>query len=132
METKSGYTIMIIDDDLDTVNLLRLVFQRNGFRVFTATNWEEVIDRLRMVDNIKAHIDLIILDLMMPDKSGFEVMLSLRVILHPVPPVVILSAKTGVDDMVKASDMGAAKYLTKPTTKERLLATVNDLLGLKK
>lgn len=125
----SASRILVIDDDLDTVNLLRLVLQRAGYRVTTATAWEEVVDRLKLAEEYKEQFDLVILDIMMPGRSGFEVMLVLQVVLHPMPPVIFLSAKCGMDDMVKASEMGAAKYLTKPTTPDKLLAAVEDVLS---
>lgn len=125
----SASRILVIDDDLDTVNLLRLVLQRAGYRVTTATAWEEVVDRLKLAEEYKEQFDLVILDIMMPGRSGFEVMLVLQVVLHPMPPVIFLSAKCGMDDMVRASEMGAAKYLTKPTTPDKLLAAVEDVLS---
>jgi pilus assembly protein CpaE len=125
----SASRILVIDDDLDTVNLLRLVLQRAGYRVSTATAWEEVVDRLKLAEEYKEQFDLVILDIMMPGRSGFEVMLVLQVVLHPMPPVIFLSAKCGMDDMVRASEMGAAKYLTKPTTPDKLLAAVEDVLS---
>lgn len=125
----TGQKILVVDDDLDTVNLLRLVLQRAGFRVSTATSWEEIIDRVKVAEEYHDTFDLILLDVMMPGRSGFEVMLVLQVVLHPVPPVIFLSAKCGMDDMVKASEMGAAKYLTKPTTPDKLLVAVNEVLS---
>ncbi len=121
-------TIMIIDDDLETVGLLRLVLQRAGYSVTTATRWDEITDRLKILSQQKQNVDLIILDIMMPEKSGFDVYRSLEVILYPMPPVIFLSAKCMVDDMVKASELGAAKYLVKPTTPDKLLKTVQEVL----
>lgn len=121
-------TILIVDDDLETVGLVRLVLQRAGYSVCTATCWEEVTDRLKMLEQQKQPIDLIVLDIMMPERSGFDIYRSLEVILHPMPPVIFLSAKCMLDDMVKARDLGAAKYLVKPTTPQKLLATVEEVL----
>ncbi len=127
--TSSSPRILVIDDDLDTVNLLRLVLQKAGYRVTTATTWEEIVDRLRMSEEYKESYDLVLLDIMMPVRSGYDVMLVLQVVLHPVPPVIFLSAKCGIDDMVKASELGAAKYLTKPTTPAKLLTAVEGVLS---
>jgi two-component system OmpR family response regulator len=124
----TGARILIIDDDLDTLTLLRITLQRKGYRVHSASSWDEVIDRLRILENNHEIVDLVILDIMMPERSGFEVYISLQVVLHPVPPIIFLTAKTSIDDMVKASDMGAFKYLTKPTTKDKLLAAVEEAL----
>jgi DNA-binding response OmpR family regulator len=121
--------IMVVDDDLDTVNLLRLVLQRANYKVITASSMDEVIDRVKMTEQYHETIDLVILDIMMPIRSGFDVFLTLQVILHPMPPVIFLSAKTKVDDMIRASDLGAAKYLVKPTTPEKLLEAVRSVLN---
>ena len=124
----TGARILIIDDDLDTLSLLRITLQPKGYRIYSASNWDEVIDRLRIMENNHETVDLVILDIMMPERSGFEVYISLQVVLHPVPPIIFLTAKTSIDDMVKASDMGAFKYLTKPTTKDKLLTAVGEAL----
>lgn len=121
--------ILVVDDDLDTLGLIRMVFQRAGHDVSTATCWEEVADRINLAKQTGNLFDLIILDLMMPERSGFDVLDSLKVVLEKVPPVIILSAKYTVDDMVKASDMGVAKYLVKPTTPEKLLDAVQMVLS---
>jgi DNA-binding response OmpR family regulator len=57
---------MVVDDDLDTVNLLRLVLQRAGYKVITASSLDEVIDRVKMAEQYHENIDLVILDIMMP------------------------------------------------------------------
>jgi DNA-binding response OmpR family regulator len=122
-------TILVVDDDLETVGLLRIVLQRAGYTVVTATRWDEVTDRLQILNQQGQTIDLIILDIMMPDLNGFDLYRSLEVVLYPMPPVIFLSAKCMLEDMVKASDLGAAKYLTKPTTPEKLLKTVQEVLN---
>jgi DNA-binding response OmpR family regulator len=120
--------VLVIDDDLDTVNMLRLVLQSSGYEVTTSTSWDEVSDRLLLAERERKTFDLIILDIMMPVRSGFDIYNSIEVVLHPMPPVIFLSAKSSIETMVKASDMGAAKFLTKPTTPDKLLATVRDVL----
>jgi DNA-binding response OmpR family regulator len=122
-------TILVVDDDLETVGLLRIVLQRAGYTVVTATRWDEVTDRLQILNQQGQTIDLIILDIMMPDLNGFDLYRSLEVVLYPMPPVIFLSAKCMLEDMVKASDLGAAKYLTKPTTPDKLLKTVQEVLN---
>jgi two-component system, OmpR family, response regulator len=121
--------ILVVDDDMDTIDLLRLTLQRKGFRIITATSWDEVMDRIVMAEREKDPIHAIILDIMMPSRSGFEMMLSLKVVLKPMPPVIFLSAKCTIDDMVKASDLGAVKYLVKPTTPDKLLEALESALG---
>lgn len=126
--SRQARKILIVDDDLDTVGLLRLVLQRRGYEVSTATCWDEIADRLRLVDAEKRAFDLIILDVMMPERSGFDIFNALLVALHPMPPVIFLSAKSSVETMVKAQEIGAAKYLVKPTTPDKLIAAVESVL----
>ncbi len=124
--------ILVIDDEVDTTNLVSLVLKRAGYKVYSATDWDGILTWLKMCEDTKETVDLVILDIMMPERSGFDVMLVLKVVLHPVPPIIFLTAKIGMDDMVKASEMGAAKYLTKPTTPEKLILAVREVLSKKK
>ena len=125
---RQAHKLLIVDDDLDTVGLLRLVLQRRGYEVSTATCWDEIADRLRLVDAEKRAFDLIILDVMMPERSGFDIFNALLVAMHPMPPVIFLSAKSSVETMVKAQEIGAAKYLVKPTTPDKLITAVETVL----
>ena len=124
----SNPSILIIDDDLDTLTLLRTVLRKGGYEVNTASCWSEVTDRLNMAMNNHQTFDLIILDLMMPERSGFDMLNSFKVIIEHLPPVIILSAKYSVQDMVMASEMGASKYLVKPTKPAKLLETVREVI----
>jgi DNA-binding response OmpR family regulator len=121
--------ILVIDDEIDTTNLISLVLRRAGYKVYSATDWDGILKLLHHYEETREDIDLVILDIMMPERSGFDVMLILQVVMHPVPPVIFLTAKIGMDDMVKASDMGAAKYLTKPTTPDKLVMVVKEVLA---
>jgi two-component system OmpR family response regulator len=125
---RPGSRILIVDDDLDTIGLMRAVLQHAGYRVTTAASWEESIDRVKLAERENDRFDLIILDIMMPYRSGYDVYMTLQVVLHPMPPVIFLSAKCTIDDMVRASELGAAKYLVKPTTREKLLETIQTVL----
>jgi DNA-binding response OmpR family regulator len=120
--------ILTIDDDLDTVGLIRMVLKRAGFEVSTASRWEEVQERIAQAKEDRQPYDLIILDIMMPDKSGFDIFRSLQSTLDRMPPVIFLSAKYSMEDMILASDLGAAKYLVKPTTPDKLLEAVRFVL----
>jgi DNA-binding response OmpR family regulator len=120
--------ILTVDDDLDTVGLIRMVLKRAGFEVSTASRWEEVQERIAQAKENRQPYDLIILDIMMPDRSGFDIFRSLQSILDRMPPVIFLSAKYSMEDMIVASDLGAAKYLVKPTTPDKLLEAVRYVL----
>jgi DNA-binding response OmpR family regulator len=120
--------ILTIDDDLDTLGLIRMVLKRAGFEVVTASRWEEVLERVTQAKDNRQPYDLIILDIMMPDRSGFDMYRSLETLLERMPPVIFLSAKYSMEDMLRASDLGAAKYLVKPTTPDKLLEAVRYVL----
>lgn len=120
--------ILSIDDDLDTLGLIRMVLKRAGYEVTTASRWEEIKERVTVAKDNRQPFDLIILDIMMPERSGFDIFRSLEAILERMPPVIFLSAKYSMEDMLRASDMGAAKYLVKPTTPDKLLESVRAVL----
>ena len=120
--------ILTIDDDLDTLGLIRMVLKRAGYEVATASRWDEVKERVTAAKESRQPYDLIILDIMMPERSGFDIFTSLQAMLERMPPVIFLSAKSAMEDMLRASDLGAAKYLVKPTTPDKLLEAVSSVL----
>jgi DNA-binding response OmpR family regulator len=122
------YHILVIDDNAKTLEVLRLALERAGFRVSTADSWESVEEKVKLGYRIKDSFDLVVLDLMIPGRSGFDILKSLQVVLVPMPPVVVLSAITDVKKKVEARDLGVAKYLTKPTTPDRLVKAIRDVL----
>lgn len=122
------YHVLIIDDNETTLNALQLALERAGFKVSTADSWEEVEEKVRISYRVDDPFDVIVLDLMIPKRSGFDILRSLQVVLAPMPPVVVLSAITDVNKKLEAKDMGVAKYLTKPTTPERLVKSIRDVL----
>ncbi len=122
------YHILVIDDNAKTLDVLRLSLERSGFRVSTANSWETVEDKIKIGYRIKDPYDLIVLDLMIPERSGFDILKTLHVILVPMPPVIVLSAITDVKKKIQARNMGVAKYLTKPTTPDKLVKAIRDVL----
>lgn len=124
----SKYHVFVIDDNETTLNALQLALERAGFKVTTAASWEEVEEEVRVSYKGDTPFDVVVLDLMIPKRSGFDILRSLQVVLSPMPPVVVLSAITDVNKKLEAKDMGVAKYLTKPTTPERLVKTIRDVL----
>jgi DNA-binding response OmpR family regulator len=120
--------ILVIDDDRDTLQLLKLALHRAGYSVLLAANGEEVQQCVQANYEQDKPIDLIVLDLMMPEQSGFDILRSLHVVLVPLPPVIMLTAITGMQQRLEARDLGAAKYLTKPTTPKLLVETIQEVL----
>ncbi|MCI0520107.1 MAG: response regulator [Chloroflexi bacterium] len=116
--------ILIVDDDLDTLRLVGLMLQRQGYDVRAANNG---IQALSMA---QAELpDLILLDVMMPDMDGYEVARRLR--SDPTTadvPIIMFTAKTQVDDKVAGFEAGADDYLTKPTQPRELFAHMRAVL----
>ena len=117
--------ILIVDDDLDTLRLVGLMLQRQGYQISAATNGQQGLDKAFEEDP-----DLILLDVMMPDMDGYEVTRRLR--QNPATsntPILMFTAKTQLDDKVVGFEVGANDYLTKPTHPSELQARVKTLLG---
>jgi CheY-like chemotaxis protein len=117
--------ILIVDDDLDTLRLVGLMLQHQGYRINAANSG---IQAIAMAQTDKP--DLILLDIMMPEMDGFEVARKLRA--DPSTnsiPIIMFTAKTQVDDKVEGFEAGADDYLTKPTQPRELFAHVKAVLA---
>jgi DNA-binding response OmpR family regulator len=117
-------TILIVEDDPIAANLLQLILGRQGYRSLTAFDGLEGLKMAR-----SEHIDLILLDLMLPGIDGFEVLTRLRADPRTAEiPVMIVSVKSQLTDRRTAAKVGADAYLTKPYAVEEMVAKVNSLL----
>ncbi len=117
--------ILIIDDDVDTLRLVGLMLQRQGYQISAATNGEQGLAKA-----LEERPDIILLDVMMPDMDGYEVTRRLR--KNPTTqttPILMFTAKNQLDDKVTGFEVGADDYLTKPTHPTELQAHVKALLG---
>ncbi len=117
--------ILIIDDDVDTLRLVGLMLQRQGYEISAASNGSQGLAKA-----LEERPDLILLDVMMPDMDGYEVARRLR--KNPVTltvPILMFTAKTQLDDKVTGFEVGADDYLTKPTHPTELQAHVKALLA---
>ena len=117
--------ILIIDDDVDTLRLVGLMLQRQGYEISAASNGSQGLTKA-----LEERPDLILLDVMMPDMDGYEVTRRLR--KNPVTaaiPIMMFTAKTRLDDKVTGFEVGADDYLTKPTHPTELQAHVKALLA---
>jgi len=116
--------VMCVDDDGLFLRSLARVIRRQGYRVLTYTEPEIALEELPLVKP-----DLVILDVLMPGLSGFEVLGEIRQ-FHPSSlPVVLLSALDGEEKIAEGRRHGAACYLTKPCAPETVLETVRGLLA---
>jgi DNA-binding response OmpR family regulator len=114
--------ILIVDDELELVEQIRQALVKQKYTVDTAFDGEEAMDRI-YVDPY----DLILLDIMLPKKDGFGVLLDLRNDKKSTP-VLMLTAKGNIEDRIKGLDLGADDYLSKPFSMEELLARIRALL----
>jgi len=123
MQDKSSrkYRVLVVDDERRMVGFIRLNLEQDGFEVIEAYNGTEALERLR--DSLP---DLILLDVMMPDIDGFEVLRTIREVSQV--PVVMLTAKEEEDDKVKGLELGADDYVTKPFSPRELVSRVRAVL----
>jgi CheY-like chemotaxis protein len=117
--------ILVVDDDLDTLKLVGMMLQRQGYTIVAAINGAQALSKVPAEKP-----DLILLDVMMPDIDGFEVCKRIRSDSNYASiPILMFTAKTQVDDKVQGFESGADDYLPKPTHPAELLAHVKALLG---
>src|SRR5512136_3099086 len=117
--------ILIVDDDLDTLRLVGLMLQHQGYRINAASSGIQAIS-FSQTDRP----DLILLDIMMPEMDGYEVARKLRSDPNTSNiPIIMFTAKSQVDDKVAGYEAGADDYLTKPTQPRELFAHVKAVLA---
>ncbi len=115
------YRILVVDDEKRMVGFIRLNLEHDGFEVIEAFNGAQAIERLR--DSLP---DLILLDIMMPDLDGFEVLRMVRE--ASAVPVIMLTAKGEENDKVRGLELGADDYITKPFSPRELVSRVRAVL----
>jgi len=120
-------TILIVDDDPVQRRLLEAAISRSGMTVITAPGGGPALD---LVTGPRGdQIALMLLDLVMPDIDGLEVLAKLRV-SHPDLPVIVLTAKGGIDSAVEAMRAGANDFLVKPASPERIAVSIRNQLKI--
>jgi len=119
-------TILVVDDDVRTLKLVGLVLNQEGYDVVAAGTGEEGLEKAR------AHgPDLIVLDVLMPGMDGYEVVQRLRADAATARvPVLMLTAKSDLDDQMTGFEVGADDYLTKPFHRDELVSRVESVLNL--
>jgi DNA-binding NtrC family response regulator len=120
-------TILVVDDDPVQRRLLEAAITRSGMHVVTAPGGGPALD---LINGPKGEqINLMLLDLVMPDMGGIEVLSKLRP-GHPELPVIVLTAKGGIDSAVEAMRAGANDFLVKPASPERIAISIRNQLKI--
>jgi DNA-binding NtrC family response regulator len=122
-----GETVLVVDDDPVQRRLLETVIGRGGLSVLTAPGGQPTLELVKSARG--EEISLILLDLVMPDMDGLEVLAKLRP-THPDLPVIVLTAKGGIEAAVQAMRAGANDFLVKPANPERLLVSIRNQLKI--
>lgn len=120
--------ILIVDDDIQTLRLVGLMLERQGYKILAANHGTQALQMART-----DHPDVIVLDIMMPDMDGYEVTRRLRNDPETANiPVLLFTAKSQVEDKVSGYEAGADDYLTKPIHPAELNAHLRALLSRSK
>ncbi|MCJ2110664.1 response regulator transcription factor [Methylobacterium sp. E-025] len=114
--------VLLIEDDASVAQSIELMLKTAGFNPFVTDLGEEGIDLGKLYD-----YDIILLDLNLPDMSGYEVLRSLR-LAKIKTPILILSGMASIEDKVKGLGFGADDYLTKPFHKDELVARIQAIV----
>lgn len=120
---KTGQHILVIDDDPEIAESVRFALSEQGYRVSVASDGNQGV----AIAETKFP-DLLIVDMMMPRRSGFLVLERLRQTLDRLIPAIMITANEGVRHREYAELLGVGDYLAKPFTMDRLLASVHRLL----
>ncbi|MDA7870274.1 response regulator transcription factor [Akkermansiaceae bacterium] len=117
-------TILIIEDEIDIANLVRFNFERNGYSVDIAHDGREGLEKI-----LKNQPDLVILDLMLPEIDGYKILKKMQrdTRSHSIP-VIMLTAKSQIDDRLKGLELGADDYVTKPFSPKELILRAQAIL----
>jgi two-component system cell cycle response regulator CtrA len=114
--------VLLIEDDRSIAQSIELMLKSEGFNFYTTDLGEEGVDLGKLYD-----YDIILLDLNLPDMSGFEVLRTLRVAKIKTP-IMILSGLAGIEDKCKGLGFGADDYVTKPFHKDELVARIHAIV----
>ena len=117
-------SILIIEDEIDIANLVGFNFERNGYSVDIAHDGREGLEKI-----LKNQPDLVILDLMLPEIDGYKILKKMQrdTRSHSIP-VIMLTAKSQIDDRLKGLELGADDYITKPFSPKELLLRAQAIL----
>lgn len=117
--------ILVVDDEVAISNILKFILIKNGYNVKIANNGEEALLKIK-----ESPPDLLMIDIMMPKMSGYDVCKKLKEMgLFEKFPIIMLSAKSQKEDFEKAEKIGINYYITKPFSPINVVEKVKKILG---
>jgi len=117
--------VLVVDDNPDSVTIMRSILEGRGYRVVIAASGAEALEQLT-----REKVDLVLLDVMMPEINGLEVLQRIKDDTSTGRlPVILVTAKTHDEDVLSGYQYGADYYITKPFTAKQLLYGVDLVLG---
>ncbi len=116
--------VLVVDDEPYIARIIQLKLEHGPYRVELVEDGRRAVERLRS----DVAIDLVLLDIMMPQMSGLEVLAELRELPHRRDtPVIMLTAKGQDADRERAAELGATDFLTKPFSPKKLMARIDEI-----
>ncbi|MEN3052300.1 MAG: response regulator [Candidatus Methanosuratincola petrocarbonis] len=115
------YYILLVDDDETLLETMKIILEEKGYHVDTSSTGKEALERLRV-----RYYDVVVLDIVLPDLSGIDLLKSLET--HRIPKVrkIILTGHATLENAVQALNFGADAYLIKPVAPAELIRTIAD------
>src|ERR1700733_1208933 len=121
-----GKRVLLVDDDHDILTSMQAALEPTGAVIESATNGNQAVELAE-----KNHPDLIVLDMMLPGRSGFLVLEKLKAKKpkNTKPFVIMITGNTGARHKMFAESLGVSEYFTKPVKMDKLIATAEKLMG---
>lgn len=116
--------VLIVEDEPNIADALRFLLTHAGFDVLIEDDGAKAIDRIGAED-----ADIVVLDVMLPNRSGFDILRDLRAGARSQTPVLMLTAKGQAQDRLTAIELGATEFMTKPFSNAEVVETVRRLAG---
>ncbi len=117
--------VLIVEDEPNIAESLRFLLTHDGFQVSLEKDGAKAVARVDAGET-----DIVVLDLMLPNRSGFDILRDLRSGSHAELPVLMLTAKGQATDRKTAEELGVSKFMTKPFSNAEVVAAVRDLAGV--
>jgi len=115
------FKVLVVDDDINLLSLLKEYLENTGFKVFAANNGNSAIEMFKM-----EKLDILILDVMLPNKDGFEIVKEIR--QNSNIPIIMLTARVEEFDKIMGFELGIDDYVTKPFSPKELVVRIKAIL----